>query len=38
MSESDEPELGSFSIGILRASLVAVVVVVGFFIVDAIMG
>lgn len=37
MSEQD-PELGPFSMGVLRASAVAVVVVVAFFVVDAVIG
>lgn len=34
----DEPELGPFSMGVLRAGVVAIVVVVAFFVVDAIIG
>lgn len=37
MNEQDS-ELGPFSMGLLRATAVAVVVVLAFFIVDAIIG
>jgi hypothetical protein len=36
--DSPDQELGPFSTGLLRASAVAVVVIVIFFIVDAIIG
>ena len=38
MRAPDEPELGPFSMGLLRAVGVAVVVILIFFIVDAIIG
>lgn len=38
MSTPDEPELGPFSLGLLRTVAVAVVVILAFFVVDAIIG
>lgn len=38
MSTPSDPEPGPFSIGLLRAVAVAVVVIVLFFLVDAIQG
>lgn len=34
----EEPEVGPISMGLLRATAVIVVVVLGFFLVDAIIG